>query len=42
MKNAGYTVDGAMAEQVIVTADYAVKVPETLDPQQRLQLHVQA
>ena len=28
VKNAGYTVDGAMAEQVIVTADYAVKVPE--------------
>ncbi|HDF6352591.1 TPA: alcohol dehydrogenase catalytic domain-containing protein [Staphylococcus aureus] len=26
VKNAGYTVDGAMAEQVIVTADYAVKV----------------
>lgn len=32
VKNAGYTVDGAMAEQVIVTADYAVKVPENLDP----------
>lgn len=32
VKNAGYTVDGAMAEQVIVTADYAVKVPESLDP----------
>ncbi|PNZ31870.1 Alcohol dehydrogenase [Staphylococcus petrasii] len=32
VKNAGYTVDGAMAEQVIVTADYAVKVPEDLDP----------
>ncbi|MDI1744547.1 alcohol dehydrogenase AdhP, partial [Staphylococcus aureus] len=32
VKNAGYTVDGAMAEQVIVTADYAVKVPEKLDP----------
>ena len=31
-----------MAEQVIVTADYAVKVPETLVQQQRLQLHVQA
>lgn len=31
VKNAGYTVDGAMAEQVIVTADYAVKVPESLD-----------
>ncbi|MCJ1657036.1 alcohol dehydrogenase AdhP [Staphylococcus sp. NRL 16/872] len=32
VKNAGYTVDGAMAEQVIVTANYAVKVPENLDP----------
>lgn len=32
VKNAGYTVDGAMAEQVIVTADYAVKVPDNLDP----------
>lgn len=32
VKNAGYTVDGAMAEQVIVTEDYAVKVPENLDP----------
>lgn len=32
VKNAGYTVDGAMAEEVIVTADYAVKVPEKLDP----------
>lgn len=32
VKNAGYTVDGAMAEQVIVTADYVVKVPENLDP----------
>lgn len=32
VKNAGYSVDGAMAEQVIVTADYAVKVPENLDP----------
>lgn len=32
VKNAGYTVDGAMAEQCIVTADYAVKVPEGLDP----------
>lgn len=30
VKNAGYTVDGAMAEQVIVTADYAVKVPEKI------------
>lgn len=32
VKNAGYSVDGAMAEQVIVVADYAVKVPENLDP----------
>ena len=32
VKNSGYTVDGAMAEQVIVTADYAVKVPDNLDP----------
>lgn len=32
VKNAGYTVDGAMAEECIVTADYAVKVPEGLDP----------
>ncbi|MFJ5766381.1 alcohol dehydrogenase AdhP [Lysinibacillus sp. NPDC093210] len=32
VKNAGYTVDGAMAEQVIVSADYAVKVPDYLDP----------
>lgn len=33
-KNAGFTVDGAMAEQCIVTADYAVKVPEGLDGRQ--------
>lgn len=32
VKNAGYSVDGAMAEQCIVRADYAVKVPEGLDP----------
>ncbi|MCI1904070.1 alcohol dehydrogenase AdhP [Enterococcus hirae] len=32
VENAGYTVDGAMAEQCIVVADYAVKVPENLDP----------
>ncbi|MDZ7835935.1 MAG: alcohol dehydrogenase AdhP [Alkalibacterium sp.] len=32
VKNAGYSVDGAMAEECIVTADYAVKVPEGLDP----------
>lgn len=31
VKNAGYTVDGGMAEQCIVTADYAVKVPDGLD-----------
>ncbi len=30
VKNAGYTVDGGMSEQCIVTADYAVKVPEGL------------
>ncbi|BAL61393.1 alcohol dehydrogenase AdhP [Melissococcus plutonius] len=33
-KNAGYSVDGGMAEQAIVTADYAVKVPDELDPVQ--------
>ncbi|MCK8624214.1 alcohol dehydrogenase AdhP [Apilactobacillus xinyiensis] len=32
VQNAGFTVDGAMAEQVIVDANYAVKVPENLDP----------
>ena len=32
VENAGYTVDGAMAEECIVSADYAVKVPENLDP----------
>ncbi|BDH47142.1 zinc-dependent alcohol dehydrogenase [Salmonella enterica subsp. enterica serovar Choleraesuis] len=32
VKNAGYTVDGGMAESCIVVADYAVKVPEGLDP----------
>ncbi len=32
VQNAGYTVDGAMAQQCIVAADYAVKVPENLDP----------
>lgn len=31
VKNAGYSVDGAMAEKCIVTADYAVKVPDGLD-----------
>ena len=34
VKNSGYSVDGGMAEQCIVTADYAVKVPEGLDPAQ--------
>lgn len=33
-KNAGFSVDGAMAEQCIVEADYAVKVPEGLNPAQ--------
>lgn len=32
VKNAGYSADGGMATQCIVTADYAVKVPEGLDP----------
>ncbi|MFG0864511.1 alcohol dehydrogenase AdhP [Pseudomonas sp. FYR_7] len=30
VKNAGYTVDGGMAEACIVKADYSVKVPEGL------------
>lgn len=30
--NAGYTADGGMAQQCIVAADYAVKVPDGLDP----------
>lgn len=34
VKNAGYSVDGAMATECMVTADYAVKVPEGLDPAQ--------
>lgn len=34
VKNAGYSVDGGMAEYCLVTADYAVKVPEGLDPAQ--------
>ncbi len=29
--NAGFTVDGGMAEECIVAADYAVKVPDGLD-----------
>lgn len=32
VRNAGYTVDGAMAQQVVVNAKYAVKVPDGLDP----------
>lgn len=34
VKNAGYNVDGGMSEYAVVTADYAVKVPEGLDPVQ--------
>lgn len=34
VKNAGYNVDGGMSEYAVVTADYAVKVPEGLDPAQ--------
>jgi propanol-preferring alcohol dehydrogenase len=30
-KNAGYSVDGGMAQECIVVADYAVKVPDGLD-----------
>ena len=30
VKNAGYTVDGGMSQKCIVTADYAVKVPDGL------------
>lgn len=30
VKNAGYSVDGGMAQQCIVSADYAVKVPDGL------------
>ena len=32
--NAGYTADGGMATHCIVDADYAVKVPQGLDPAQ--------
>lgn len=32
--NAGYTVDGGMATHCIVNADYAVKVPDGLEPAQ--------
>jgi len=31
VKNSGYTVDGCLAEECIVMADYSVKVPEGLD-----------
>ena len=31
VKNSGYTVDGAMAQECIVVADYSVKVPDGLD-----------
>lgn len=34
VKNAGYSVDGGMSEYAVVTADYAVKVPQGLDPAQ--------
>ncbi|RIY38755.1 alcohol dehydrogenase AdhP [Psittacicella hinzii] len=34
VKNAGYTVDGGMAEYCLVDAAYTVKVPEGLDPAQ--------
>lgn len=30
VKNAGYTADGGMAQKVLVTADYSVKVPDGL------------
>lgn len=32
VENSGFNVNGAMAEECIVPADYAVKVPEGLDP----------
>ncbi len=32
VKNSGFTVDGAMAEECIVDANYAVKVPNGLNP----------
>lgn len=34
VKNAGYSVDGAMAEYCLVEDNYAVKVPDALDPVQ--------
>ena len=30
--NAGYNMDGGMAEECIIKANYAVKVPDNLDP----------
>jgi propanol-preferring alcohol dehydrogenase len=38
VRNSGFTVDGAMAQQVIVDANYAVKVPDGLDPVQATSL----
>ncbi|WP_035421467.1 alcohol dehydrogenase AdhP [Fructilactobacillus florum] len=38
VKNAGFSVDGAMAEACIVDAKYAVKVPAELDPVQATSL----
>ena len=32
VQNAGYNMDGAMAEECIIRGDFAVKVPEKLDP----------
>lgn len=34
VKNAGYSVDGGMSEYAVVSAEYAVKVPDGLDPAQ--------
>lgn len=34
VRNSGYTIDGAMSQQAVVNAKYAVKVPEGLDPVQ--------
>ncbi|USS84798.1 alcohol dehydrogenase AdhP [Fructilactobacillus myrtifloralis] len=38
VKNAGFSVDGAMSEECIVDAKYAVKVPDELDPIQATSL----
>ncbi|MDR0899840.1 MAG: alcohol dehydrogenase catalytic domain-containing protein, partial [Lactobacillaceae bacterium] len=32
VRNSGFSVDGAMAQQVVVNAKYAVPVPDALDP----------